>query len=278
MHQHHPPLRKTNNEAAELKTLLNTLLPADDVYMPVVKEAEQFNQLLSLHDKVNDESFHFVFNCVSCQLEHVHNVEKWLGYSDREFTVNQYLNCVHPAQSIQFNMIARCIYKILCKGVFRLRFSSQRYISLVALKNYQNEYVVFKKTTSVFQYDNKNRLLAQLNEFTKMENYDGTPLKPRVTEKEELQREDFETLVFDMVLKNFMEKKYFSENEFQVLQQYALNTTISSNQLAALLNISSLTVDTYNKRILEKARNTFSYPFNNAKEVALYLRSERILK
>jgi hypothetical protein len=269
--------QKKNSPVKGLKELLGALLPSENIYKPMVKKELQQKQLSALNETLSDESFYFVFNLLTCELDAVKNAGKLLGYPDHEFTVSRYLNCIHPGQAIQFNMIAHSMYKILCKGIFKLQFSTQKYISLIALKQYNDEYIVFKKTTSVFQYDNENRLLAQLNEFTKIGIYEAEPMRPRVIETNGFQKDEFERQVFQMVLKNFMEQKYFSDKEFEVLKYYAGNESINRKQLAELLGVTVTTIDTFIKRILVKARTTFTHPFSDVKAVALYLKKEKIL-
>ncbi|MDQ6763008.1 MAG: LuxR C-terminal-related transcriptional regulator [Bacteroidota bacterium] len=267
---------KNDDAAGSLEKLLGTLLPPENVYIPVVTKEQQLKELDILNERISSESFYFVFNLLAFELENIKGVGKWLGYSEKEFTVNQYLKCIHPGHAVLFNMLAHSMYKLLCKGEFKLRFSTQRYISLVALKHYNGEYILFKKTTSVFQFDEKNRLMAQLNEFNKIELFDGSALKPRVTETEGVQKDDFESVVFKMVLNNLMEDKYFSKREFQVLQCYAANENITSKEVAKKLNVGDNTIDIYNKRILQKARKTFTHPFVNAREVAIRLKKEKL--
>ena len=36
---------------------------------------------------------------------------------------------------------------------------------------------------------------------------------------------------------------------------------------AEILNLDEQTIKTYNKRILEKAKSSFTYPFNNARKL-----------
>lgn len=266
-----------DNPAQELKDLLAVLLPPDKVYQPAVKKELQIKILEALDEGISHESFYLVFNLLTGEFDHVNGVEKWLGYSNREFTVNRYLNMIHPGQAILHNMIARSMYTTLCKGTFKLQFSRQRYISQIGLRHYNGEYIGFKKTTSIFQFDQHNRLLAQLNEFTKIDAYESEPLKPRITEIDGLQKDDFERMVFRATLETFMEKKFFSETEFKVLKIYAEKETISSKQLAELLHVAIPTIDTFNKRILAKARQTFTHSFDNARQVALYLKKEKIV-
>ena len=266
-----------NTHSDELRRLLQKLLPPDGNYHPVIKEQQQQEQLNTLNNMIADETFYFVFNLLTYEFDYVKGVERWLGYSDNEFTVGRYLHSISPGQRLQFNLIAQNMYRLLCKGIFKLKFNTQRYMSLVALKHYNGEYITFKKTTSVFQYDDKNRLLAQLDIFNKLGAYEGAPLNTRITETDGLQKDEFERRVFQMTLESFMEKKIFSPREFDILRCYANDKEINSNRLALLLNISPQTVATYNKRILEKAETTFTHSFTNAKEVALHLKKEKII-
>jgi DNA-binding CsgD family transcriptional regulator len=265
-----------SSDVQKLREQLAGLLPPGGIYQPVVPADRQRKALELLDEEVSHERFYFVFNLQNCELEHVRGVERWLGYSGKEFTVSRYLGCIHPGQSIQLNLIAASMYRILCSGVFKLQFSTQRYISFVGLRHNKGEYTLFKKTTSVFQYDRENRLLAQLNVFDKIDDYEHSPLNPRITEIQGLQKEDFERAVFNMTLQQFMEKKYFSEREFAVLKLYSGNSGITTRELAEALKVQTTTINTYNKRILAKAKEIFTHPFNEAREVAFFLKKEKI--
>lgn len=270
-------MTKSTSAASELRELLGRLLPGHRIYRTVVKPEEQARTLELLKETLSPENFYFVFNLLSGELEQVNGVNRALGYADREFTVGRYLNCIHPGQAIQFNMIAHSMYKVLCGGVFKLHFFTNRYISLLGLRHYNGEYLVFKKTTSVFQYDDQNRLLAQLNEFTRVDVYENSPMKPRISEMTGLQKEEFERRVFAMTLQSFAEKKYFSSRQLEVLRLYAANEHITTRELAVVLSVEPSTINTYNKRILAKAKEIFTHSFIEAREVALYLKKERII-
>jgi DNA-binding CsgD family transcriptional regulator len=271
-------MQTKNNPAQELKDYLALLLPPEKKYMPFVSEEEQAKKLELLDAAIPDESFYVVYNLQTGEFEHANGVDKWLGYPDNEFTVNRYLACIDPKQVILHNMIARSMYKLLCSGMFRLQFSRQRYISRIGLRHNDGSYIEFKKTTSIFQYDNENRLLAQLNEFTKIGTYEGASLDTRVTEIDGVPQKDiFERMVFQETIKAFMEKKYFSPRELEILRMYAEEQEISTKQLAETLKLVAATVNELNKRILGKARNTFTHQFDTAREVALYLKKEKIL-
>ena len=270
-------MTKNTSAAGELRELLGTLLPEHMTYRKVVLPEQQNRTLELLKETLSPESFYFVFNLLTGELEHVNGVDKALGYPVREFTVARYLNCIHQGQAIQFNMIAHSMYRVLCKGVFKLHFFSNRYISLLGLRHYNGEYLAFKKTTSVFQFDDQNRLLAQLNEFTRVDVYEHSPMKPRIAELTGLQKDEFERRVFAMTLQSFAEKKYFSRRQLEVLRLYAANEAVTTRDLAAMLGVEPSTVNTFNKRILAKAKEIFTHPFAEARDVALYLKRERII-
>lgn len=270
-------LLKRDNAFLALKKLIDDVLPAKDEYIPVVKKEQQLARFEILNAYIPNETFYFTFNLLTCELENVNGVDKWLGYPGKEFTVSQYLRCVHSDHVVLFNLLAHSMYQVLCKGIFKLHFDTQKYISQVALRHYDGEYYLYKKTTSVFQYDDKNRLLAQLNEFNKIGPYDGRPMGSRFTEMEELQKDEFSHVIFKMVLENLMEEKYFSKQEFELLKCYATDENITNNEAAVKMNVEIETIKTYNRRILEKARDTFTHPFKHAREVALRLRKEKIL-
>jgi DNA-binding CsgD family transcriptional regulator len=271
------PKIKTPTPSQELRSFLHMLLDPQKEYNHVVKPEMQAKQLEDLDAIIPNESFYFVFNLQTAEFDQVKGIEQWLGYPGQEFSVNRYLNCIHPSQSVLHNLIARSMYSTLCRGVFRLQFARQKYISQVGLRHYNGEYLVFKKTTSVFQYDTQHRLLAQLNEFTKIDKYDNELLRIRITETDGMQKEKFEREILRKTLEVFMDNKYFSPKEFKVLQAFAGQDALHTRQLAEQLGLQPGTIDTYNKRILAKARSTFTRDFANAREVALYLKKEKIL-
>ncbi len=270
--------RSAKDYTKNLQSLLNKLLPAEDNYQLVVSPDMQAKKLQKLDETIPYESFYLVFNLQSNEFEHVKGVDKWLGYPNSDFTLKTYLNCIDPKQVVMHNMIAMSMYKTLCTGTFKLQFDRQRYISRIGLKHYSGEFIEFKKTTSIYQFDNKNRLLAQLNEFTKIGSYVTANLDGRITEEDGInQKERFERMVFGETVKSFMNKKYYSPKEFKILETYANSPGITSRELSSSLKIAPATVHVFNKRILSKSRNTFTREFITAREVALYLKREKFL-
>jgi DNA-binding transcriptional regulator LsrR (DeoR family) len=69
----------------------------------------------------------------------------------------------------------------------------------------------------------------------------------------------------------------FSTNEFQIARKLAYNTKLTQAEIADEFGFTINTVNTYYKRILEKARDFFQIKFNSLAEVTTYLKRECIL-
>src|SRR5207237_686300 len=111
------------------------------------------------------------------EIQEVHGIQKWLGYSQKEFSLKQYWNQVmHPSRKQSLLLIAKRMYEVLCRGTYQLEFMVQRFATLTPLKHYKGHYLLVKKTSSVFQYDVRNRLTGYLNEFSIVSDYGGEAL------------------------------------------------------------------------------------------------------
>ncbi len=271
-------MRQESDSAERLDELLTMLLPPAGFYPPKVSSESQAGRLQKLDEFIQDESFYVVFNLLTKTFDHVNGVNKWLGYPNQTFTPRTYLHIIDPQQAVVHNLVANSMYRLLCGGNFKLQFASQRYISRIALRHYNGSYIEFKKTTSIFQYDANNRLLAQLNEFTKIGSYQTGMLDLRITETNGIRQKDiFEKQVFEGLVRSFLQEKYFSKTELEVLSVYVSQPGISSRGISERLGLAPATVNEFNKRILAKARETFTRLFSTARDVAFYLKEEKLI-
>jgi DNA-binding CsgD family transcriptional regulator len=243
----------------------------------VVSEAEQRKETNVLKETMDNERFFFVVNMLTFDIEERCGIQKWLGYSEKEFSFKQYWNqVIHPAKQFLF-ILARQLYATACQGKIPLNFMGQRFASLVPLKHYKGHYLLAKKTASTFQYDTNSRLIAYVNEFTIIGNYDGEPLQPRMYnfhgQKEPLAEKE----IIQKVIASFIGMKIFTINELQVARKTAYNPRITQAQIAKELGLSVHTVNTYYKRFLNKAREFFGKDFLTLLEASIYLRKEGLL-
>ena len=131
---------KTNNlfDYTVFKSHVLSLIPSQPIQYAV--SAEQHDkEIASLKDTIGNRRFFFVTNLENYEIEQVHGIERWLGYSERDFTMKKYLDILHPGRKKAVMMIAMHLYDRLCKGQYALNFMVQRYSSLIALKHYKGQ-------------------------------------------------------------------------------------------------------------------------------------------
>lgn len=252
-------------------------LKADNVNSLAVSAKQQKNELDSLKRTIGSQRFFCVVDLSTFEITHQAGIKQWLGYSEKDFSLKQYWKLVHPGLQKTAHIVFVQMIDILCKGKFSLEFMVQRYSSLTALKHYNGEYLLLKRTASVFQYDKENRLTEYLNEFTIVGKYNGEPLSPVFFTDKGKPEEERGKIVMQQVLENFLGMKVFSVNEFHVARLLAYETEITQKKIAAILDKSPNTIDTYCKRFLNKARVYFHFEFSTAVEAAAYLKDNGLL-
>lgn len=269
---------KTNNifDYPVFKSHVLSLIPPYPINYAVSKEQQQ-KEIASLKETIGNRRFFFVTNLENYEIEQAHGIERWLGYSERDFTMKKYLDILHPGRKKAVLMIAMHLYNTLCKGQYTLNFMVQRYSSLIALKHYKGHYLLANKISSIFQYDVNNRLTACLHEYTIInDEYNGEPLGPKFfTATGEDEERGVEIL--QKAVEQFLKMKVFSPKEMQVARKLAYQPGIKQKQLADILEISVDDLHQYYGRFLKKARDFFHHEFNNTVDAALYLKKEGLL-
>jgi hypothetical protein len=244
---------------------------------PVVPESEHVREINLLKQNIENERFFFVVNLLDFEVEYVHGISKYLGYSEKEFTFRKYWNdLIHPTKQ-PLKLLARHMYEMLCSGKYELKFMVQRFASLVPLKHRDGHYILTKKTSSVFQYDTKNRLIAYVDEFTIIGDYNGEAFSPRMwfdyDEKDPIAKRELLAKLFD----DFVKMKIFAPKELQLARTLSINPDISADEIQAQIGISKASISTYQKRLLKKSREFFKIDFPSYAEAVAYLKKECIL-
>jgi hypothetical protein len=269
---------KTNElfEFPVFKNHLLSLIPPLPINYSVSPEQQQ-KELTSLKETIGSRRFFFVTNLENYEIQNAQGIERWLGYSERDFTMKKYHDILHPGRKKAVLMIALHLYNTLCTGQYTLNFMVQRYGSLIALKHYRGHYILANKISSVFQYDTSNRLTACLHEFTIVnEEYNGEPLAPKFfTSMGEDEIRGVEIL--QKIVEHFARMKVFSAKELQVARKLAYEPGIKQKQVADLLQISQDDLHQYYSRLLRKARDFFHHEFPNTVDAAQYLRKEGLI-
>ncbi|MFT3824726.1 MAG: hypothetical protein QM731_12430 [Chitinophagaceae bacterium] len=248
---------------------------------PAVTEEAQLREIALLKETLGGERFFFVVNMLNFEMEHAHGVQKWLGYSEKEFTLKQYWDqVVHPGSKKSLLLVVQQMYQRLCAGMYPLEFMVQRFSTKIGVRHRNGHYLLAKKTSSIFQYDSRNRLLAYMDEFTIIGDYNGEPAEPRMYNTYGAREMEKEKEILLQSLEYFLEMKVFSVKELQIARMLAYKPGITQAQMAKEFDCSVHTIDTYYKRFLTKARDFFhktEKELPSTIEAALFLKVEGLL-
>jgi hypothetical protein len=242
-----------------------------------VSSQQQEEEIRLLARTIGSERFFFVVDLTTFEITVSDGIQRWLGYYEKDFTLQKYWKLVHPGMQKPVHTIFLQLCEVLCKGQFELKFMVQRYSSLIALKHAAGHYVLAKRTASVFQYDEQNRLTEYLNEFTIVGKYNGEALTPSFfTDKGEAEKERG-SVVMQKAIEQFLGMKVFSVSELNVARLLAYNPGITLGEIAKILHKSPHTIDTYYKRFLRKSRDFFCMDFPSVGDAARFLRNTGLL-
>ncbi len=267
-----------------LKTFVQSLYPYDhEKYIRVVSEVDQIREIELLKETIGGERFFFIVDMPNFEMNQCYGVSRWLGYSDNQFSLMQYWDkIVHPSFKKSLLLLVMQMYELLSTGTYPLEFMVQRFSSLIPLRHYNGHYLLTKKISSVFQYDNNNRLLAYMDEFTIVGQYNDnvTSIDARMFNSYGQRELEKEQAILKQTMERFLAMRVFAAKELQVARKLAYSDTITRAELAENFKISQGTIDTYFKRILQKTRVFFK---KNEKEIptafsaAVYLKKEGLI-
>ncbi len=249
----------------------------------MVSDKEQQDEINLLQQTTGDERFFFIVNMDDFAIEYAYGIRKWLGYNDADFSLKKYWDAVvFPESKKSLILISQQMYKLLLGGHFQLEFMTQRFAGHIILKNVKGEYKLAKKTSAIFQYDDNNRLVKYIDEFTilgdysensVLENAFGTRIfnTGGASESEKIEH------ILKEMLDQFYRMKIFTPRELQIARTIAYNYKITKKEIATIFKISPATIVTFNNRFLQKARDFFNIDFPDTLTAALYLKKEGLL-
>lgn len=268
------PINPSNFD--QLREHILNLFPAELAPL-VVDKAQQEKALNAIHDTIGGQRFYFLVDMPSFTITRCAGIQTWLGYPEKEFTLKQYWNLVHQGNQVSAHAVFLQMANILCKGEYTLQFMVQRYGSLTALRHYQGHYVLCKRTASVYQYDEQNRLVEYLNEFTVIGAYKGEPLSPTFFTNTGDNEKERGSVILERVKENFPGLAVFTDNELRIATLLGSKPGINQREIAKSLALKPETIKTYSKKFLEKAQDYFDIPFEDSQKAANYLRDAGLL-
>ncbi len=262
-----------------LKLFVQSLFTQENSHLPeMVSPQDQQQEIELLKQTLGGERFFFIIDLPEFEIGQSFGINRWLGYSDDQFTLEEYWeNIVNPQCKNSLLLIAQQMYGSLCSGTYPLQFMVQRYSSRVALKHRDGHYILVKKTSSIFQYNSKNHLTKYVNEFTIIGEYNGEAIEPRMYNSFGDREIEKEKEILSKTMQRFIDMKIFSAKELQTARILAYDPEATQSTIAEEFDVSRHTIDTFYRRFLEKARNFFGKEFRSATEAAVFLRKEGLL-
>lgn len=242
---------------------------------PQVSQTDQDIELNYQSRMTRGERFYFVVDLFNFEITHKGGLQRWLGYPENDFSYKRYWTLLHPSSQKAVMMITRQLYQNLCSGKYPLDFMVQRFSSRVAIKHRDGHFLLAKKISSVFQYDQQSRLLAYINEFTIVGPFNGEGLKPIFYN--DFGREEKGGEVMSDVVDRFRKMKVFSSREYQLARISVENPDFTRKDISDIMAIGIDSVGTYSRRFLDKARNFFEVEFPTTQDAAACLRNNGLI-
>jgi hypothetical protein len=272
LHIPYHPLFQKNKTYTQLA---QKYLPEDSTTSKFLqKEQEIILEQLTL--RINREFFYTITDVKTGEITESQGVQKWLGYTDSHLTSIKYLNLLHPSQIVLQHIYASALFELFIENKIIAIPFKPLITATIALKSKSGKYFYCKRQSYPFELTTDNRVIAYLNEFTIIKEYENELFNIRLNNiNDEL------TLINELlrhkIAKIFEDSRCLSIQEIRILKRYAKNEKITSEIISQSFKIEKTTVDTYNKRILLKMESHFTKRFDNAKLVAAYLKSVKLI-
>jgi hypothetical protein len=249
------------------------LLPVwpDGLYPLQIAVRDQQKALLQLNSVVNREQFYFAIDLIEEKIVHRNGLSRWLGFSDADFSVKDFLEIIHPHHAAVEEIYCRALVELLLFKPFPLDFMQTICTSTLALRNKKGQYHYVKRECVPFQLNHQGKLTAYICVFTLIKDFNREQYQTRIYHAGNTARSLDE--LPSLVRKIFNDLSLFSIQELRILKRYAQKTDLTSEQLGAAFKIKKSTVETFNKRILKKAASFSGHPFSTAKEAAIYFKT-----
>ena len=228
--------------------------------------------LKELDSQLHNERFYTITDVLSGEITQCKGVGQWLGYADGDFSQKKFLSIVHPAHAVIQSLYATCFFDFLLNTGFKLQWLTPHFISTIALKISANNYLYCKRECFPSQVTDDNLMLSYVSEFTVIKEFDGENYHCRLSNIDNKQLK-LQQVIQTLVKTRFEKAAFFSIQEHRILKKYANTKNITSQAIATAIKVEKISVNTYNKRILKKARELFHYPFTNAMEVGIWLKT-----
>lgn len=255
-------------ETIEYKSKVDGVSQSRDLMVDINEQRALIERLSS---NINDEDLYFVVKIEDLSIVEAKGFE-FLGYNSSEFTKSDQvmakialpgfidLILMFQRRLLDFFKLMNSDIKFNCPG-FAIQFP---------VYNSNNQVVLMKCTTKVFQYTVEKSISHLLYQMTLIKTkYDNEPLEPRLINS----KNESIMLFKDLLGKGFIwESSTFSPKEIIIMKEYVKNPDININNLSKEMNTTYETLKTYNKQIILKSKSYLGplFTLKNAKDIAIF--------
>jgi len=264
--------KDTNKKIIQLQETACSL--AGNVCGPwLVSKEQQQKELAILKRLIVYEHFFFVTDLRNYAMAHSGGIERWLGYNENKFSMNDYFRIHHPS-SLDVSLLKTSVwYELICIGKLKTGFMKNSFTMRHALRHANGNYIWVKLTGMPFQMNKNGQVTECLNSFIIIGPYtNATGITGFVNTDDE-----YDAAILPPLRTRSREILPFSVKEYDALKMMAENPCAVADEIAALLSIEKSTLNTYKKRLLLKAREYTRLHFEEAVEVALFFKQQGML-
>lgn len=232
---------------------------------------DQQKALLQLSHTINREQFCFTIDLLEEKMVYRHGINRWLGYSDTDFSIKDFQETIHPHHAAVEGIYCRALLDLLTHHSIPLQFMQSLCATTLALRTKQGHYQYVKRECFPFQLNQQQELTEYICVFTLIKEFNRENYHTRFCHPNNIA--DSSEKLSLLVKKIFSDLGLFSIQELRILKRYAQKKDITSEQMGTAFRIKKTTVDTFNKRILQKSAAFSGYHFGTAKLAALHFKS-----
>lgn len=262
---------------------LDVLYPKNKKYEPIINSKTQELEIESLKHTTKYEQFFFVVDLIERKIKHVHGLSDWLGYADHTFSFLDYFKIMHPHHLASLDTLADSSFETANSKKFEVNFMREKITVQLALRHFNSTYLSTKRSLYPFQIDKSGKVLAYLNHFVILKEYDPADLiGPRLSNEQKIQLVDEEEDARANTLKSLdkiVQPLKLSETESAILKLLLREPNNTNAELSEKLNIPLSTVkNTARYRILQKARIYYDMPeIATLKDLIIFIRKKYVI-
>lgn len=248
-------------------------------FIPVIPAEKQTEVLEAFRKLIPYEQFFMVVDARSYKVKKAEGFEKWLGYNDRQLTMESYFRMMSEEQLLSRNLYSYVLLKKMHQGTWNLEFMNQHADNLFSVRNRNGNWVTLKRSAYVYQRDASHRLLEYFNHFTIVAHEKLQPMGMRIMDSQ-----GNRLLNYEEEIKNDVRAIVEESGIFSVQQVLIVNAILEDNQnecgikrISKLTGLNPEAVKTQVLRIRNKVNELLNSKFLNSVEAVLYMRQQGLI-